>query len=329
MLIETTIERAGRSLSTLSARMSQEGATMALALSAFSVPWTGPEISELAMPEVAPASPERDPGTLIPLELRPLLRALHHPATAASGGCRSRTSPRQMDTGGWLGLVEPRPLDALALAFFTDALIPTPFMRLPGPAPAPTIDLTVHFRTALPRPGRDGAAPDPHELVLARTRYAADPRRLLRGGRHDLGRGRARSARPVPAAGDSRSDRLQAWPTTQQRRSVTCRQAFGGGFIKARAELGVSSFGMQVIAMPPNFSDYPEHDHGEDGAGRGLRGARRLRHDGNRRREHRDGFRDAHPRPRRDHEEGRVGTRRDSHAGTRRYSRPALRDPGR
>jgi mannose-6-phosphate isomerase-like protein (cupin superfamily) len=40
---------------------------------------------------------------------------------------------------------------------------------------------------------------------------------------------------------------------------------FGGGFIKARAELGVSSFGMQVIAMPPNFSDYPEHDHGGDG----------------------------------------------------------------
>ncbi len=40
---------------------------------------------------------------------------------------------------------------------------------------------------------------------------------------------------------------------------------FGGGFIKARAELGVSSFGMQVIAMPPNFGDYPEHDHAGDG----------------------------------------------------------------
>ena len=40
---------------------------------------------------------------------------------------------------------------------------------------------------------------------------------------------------------------------------------FGGGFIKARAELGVTSFGMQIIAMPPNYEDYPEHDHGEDG----------------------------------------------------------------
>ncbi len=40
---------------------------------------------------------------------------------------------------------------------------------------------------------------------------------------------------------------------------------FGGGFIKARAELGVSSFGMQVIRMPADYGDYPEHDHAEDG----------------------------------------------------------------
>jgi mannose-6-phosphate isomerase-like protein (cupin superfamily) len=41
--------------------------------------------------------------------------------------------------------------------------------------------------------------------------------------------------------------------------------AFGGGFVKARAELGVTSFGMQVIRMPANYSDYPEHDHNHDG----------------------------------------------------------------
>ena len=40
---------------------------------------------------------------------------------------------------------------------------------------------------------------------------------------------------------------------------------FGGGFVKARAELGVTSFGMQVIELPPNFTDYPEHDHAESG----------------------------------------------------------------
>jgi len=40
---------------------------------------------------------------------------------------------------------------------------------------------------------------------------------------------------------------------------------FGGGFVKVRAELGVSAFGIQVIQLPPDFSDYPEHDHAESG----------------------------------------------------------------
>jgi hypothetical protein len=38
-----------------------------------------------------------------------------------------------------------------------------------------------------------------------------------------------------------------------------------GAFKRARAELGVTSFGMQVIDLPPNFDGYPEHDHSEDG----------------------------------------------------------------
>ena len=38
---------------------------------------------------------------------------------------------------------------------------------------------------------------------------------------------------------------------------------YGGGFKRARAELGVEAFGMQVIDMPPDFADYPEHDHSE------------------------------------------------------------------
>ena len=33
----------------------------------------------------------------------------------------------------------------------------------------------------------------------------------------------------------------------------------------AGAELGIQSFGMQVLDFPPRFSDYPEHDHAEDG----------------------------------------------------------------
>ncbi len=40
---------------------------------------------------------------------------------------------------------------------------------------------------------------------------------------------------------------------------------YGGAFKRARAELGVESFGMQIIDMPPNFDGYPEHDHEQDG----------------------------------------------------------------
>jgi mannose-6-phosphate isomerase-like protein (cupin superfamily) len=39
---------------------------------------------------------------------------------------------------------------------------------------------------------------------------------------------------------------------------------YRGSFKRARAELGVESFGMQIIDMPPNFENYPEHDHTHD-----------------------------------------------------------------
>jgi mannose-6-phosphate isomerase-like protein (cupin superfamily) len=40
---------------------------------------------------------------------------------------------------------------------------------------------------------------------------------------------------------------------------------FRGSFKRARAELGVEAFGMQVIDMPANLTGYPEHDHAESG----------------------------------------------------------------
>jgi uncharacterized cupin superfamily protein len=38
-----------------------------------------------------------------------------------------------------------------------------------------------------------------------------------------------------------------------------------GSFKRARAELGVESFGMQIIDLPPSYENYPEHDHAGDG----------------------------------------------------------------
>ena len=60
---------------------------------------------------------------------------------------------------------------------------------------------------------------------------------------------------------------------------------FGGAYKRARAELGVTSFGMQVIDLPPGFKYYPEHDHGKDGQEEvyiALRGAAEIEVDGER-----------------------------------------------
>ena len=160
--IRTVVERAGRSLSTLSARMERDGSLIALALAAFSVPWSGPEISELPPPEVAAADPVRRsqlptdaPHFTRHLVLQPRVEVA--PFTGSQG---------PMEFTAWVGLADPRPIDALSLAFFADALLPAVFMRLTEPSVVPTVDLSVHFRTAMPR----SPDPDPDELCLARTR---------------------------------------------------------------------------------------------------------------------------------------------------------------
>jgi len=49
-------------------------------------------------------------------------------------------------------------------------------------------------------------------------------------------------------------------------RPIDGMAAVHGGLVKlAAAELGVRSFGMQVLDFPAGFSDYPAHDHADDG----------------------------------------------------------------
>jgi acyl-CoA thioesterase len=161
--ISTVLEREGRSLSTLSARMHQGEELIALVLAAFSLAWGGPEIDDGRMPEVEPPEPSREGVKLIEhggpeFAKRIVLQPRMEGRPFADTG-------QPMEIVGWIGLAEPRPIDALSLAFFSDALIPAPFMRLTEFAAVPTIDLTVHFRAQMPRT----PDPDPRELCLART----------------------------------------------------------------------------------------------------------------------------------------------------------------
>jgi acyl-coenzyme A thioesterase PaaI-like protein len=174
--IVTSIERAGRSLSTLSARMEQDGRLITLALAAFSVPWSAPEVAELAMPRVAPPDPEIRPGVPLFAGAPPFTR--HLVVQGRIGAMPFTGSDQPMEVGAWLGLAEPRAIDAISLAFFSDALFSPPFIRLREPATTPTIDLTVHFRKPLapaPAPpsigvGNVSQAAAEHELCFARFR---------------------------------------------------------------------------------------------------------------------------------------------------------------
>ncbi len=40
---------------------------------------------------------------------------------------------------------------------------------------------------------------------------------------------------------------------------------YGGAMRKVRAELGLSSFGVQTVDLPAGFDGYPWHDHADDG----------------------------------------------------------------
>jgi acyl-CoA thioesterase len=166
--IRTTIERAGRSLSTLSARIEQNGALVALALAAFSVAWSAPEISDLPMPDVAPPDPQRRSGKLLFEGAPPFTQ--HLILQPRIGVIPFQGASEPMDVGAWLGLAEPRPLDALSLAFLSDAMFSPPFIRIDQPATSPTIDLTIHFRAALPTIGVATSSGDADELCFARFR---------------------------------------------------------------------------------------------------------------------------------------------------------------
>jgi len=169
--ILTTLERAGRSLSTLSARMMQGERLLALALGAFSKPWKNVELHHACMPEMPP--PEATPrgrgpatGPAIPLHER-------YDTRWTLGGPPFSGAPEAL-AGGWIRLAEPRLADAAVVAALADAWTPsvfswaTPSVEIGA---VPTIDLTVHFRASLPL---SGARAEDYYLAVFRTREARE-----------------------------------------------------------------------------------------------------------------------------------------------------------
>jgi acyl-CoA thioesterase len=142
--IAIAIERTGRSVVSLSARMIQGDRLVALGLAAFSSPWAGPELVEATMPAVpsyeqtAAAEVRDGPPFRAHFEQRPVI------------GAPPLSGAHTSESGGWIRLREDAPVDHVLVAALTDAWLPTIFSRLTVPANAPTIDLTVHFRSPPP-----------------------------------------------------------------------------------------------------------------------------------------------------------------------------------
>jgi acyl-CoA thioesterase len=151
--VHVAVERQGRSMTTLSARVHQGEKLVALSLAAFSAPRPGFEFDDAPMPETG--SP--DDGMRVPTEgddIPPFLG--NFDMRWLFGGPPFSGSPEAV-VGGWMRMADPAVADAPAIACLLDAWAPAIFPRATELVVCPTIDLTVHFRAELPL---DAAKPD-------------------------------------------------------------------------------------------------------------------------------------------------------------------------
>lgn len=140
--IVVDIIRAGRSLSTVQATMTQGDRAICSSIAAFSVPWESKESWALpisghtADEPLAAGGPS--PAVAQNWSGRPIVDA---PFFSGEGSAR---------VGQWIRAVTPRPLDAIELVAIADALPPAGFPKMTQGAAMPTVDLTVHIRASLP-----------------------------------------------------------------------------------------------------------------------------------------------------------------------------------
>ena len=149
LTITTSVDRAGRSMSFLSARMSQNGEVVATALAAFSEPWTGFEFDDAPMPE----APTPEQSFEVPKTGDNIPKFLGNFDMRACFGSLPFSGHHEAVVGGWYRLNELQITDPIVLATLLDAWAPAVFPKATEMIVCPTIDLTMHFRTPLPLPG--------------------------------------------------------------------------------------------------------------------------------------------------------------------------------
>src|SRR5687768_14948718 len=122
--VRPQVERAGRQLTSTSARLEQDGKLVGLALAAFSTPWASPTFDAAPIPDVPPAEGREPPPDLRAGTKRPRFTDLV--SMQPRFGAPVFSSADEALVGGWIGLREQRPIDALAVTLLADAWFPSP-----------------------------------------------------------------------------------------------------------------------------------------------------------------------------------------------------------
>jgi acyl-CoA thioesterase len=149
--VEITVktEREGGTVTFLSARMEQQGELQATALAALADDLDASGFTELQMPDVERPAELYSPD---PTQVRGMPTMFQNYSVRPALGDEAFSGGAPY-SGLWIRAREPRLLDPPLATAILDAWFPAPFIKLDGPAPAPTIDYTVHFRAPLPEPG--------------------------------------------------------------------------------------------------------------------------------------------------------------------------------
>ncbi len=144
--VAVTVERRGRTLTSMSVRLTQDGRLMVLGLAATAVDREGPAFADLPIPDVAPPTGETPPVETPPGAF-PIPMRDHYDMQPRLGPDRwSGEIASEALTGGWIRLADPEPVDDVVIAAIVDAWAPAIFNRCPERMGVPTIDLTIHFR---------------------------------------------------------------------------------------------------------------------------------------------------------------------------------------
>ncbi|WP_354699636.1 hypothetical protein DSM112329_05357 [Paraconexibacter sp. AEG42_29] len=155
---ELTVERAGRSVTFVSLRGRRGDDVLITGVGVLAVDADGPG----ALVQPATGFPQAPPPAGL-TRVRPggsTSALLDNYDLRHAFGAEPVTGAEESLVGGWIRTIAPRPLDAIALAAYSDAWWPAVFPRLDGPALMPTLDLTIHWRAPVP----DGE----HPWVLCR-----------------------------------------------------------------------------------------------------------------------------------------------------------------